>query len=235
MVESALFNIHRTYAYYSNTSVCYLCDSNKLIKMSGCYNCQSLLHRSRDCDKRQRFTRCPVCDNVCVGPNSHKIWCTNKSFVSQLIDTASTVAITMHLKIGFKGVSNVFVADGENYVPINGPLFVANFNGFIYKEEKRLVCAVTNPATESVRLNIIDGQGNAFMHLELFDDAFIVNDRYRIHDDGSIEYNPFNMGLVQDAQSIKLKVEAVEFISLDCTISKLTRLVCFSLILWLNH
>lgn len=47
------------------------------------------------------------------------------------------------------------------------------------------------------------------MHLEISENAFVVNGRYRIRANGSIEFSPLNVGNVDDAKSLRITLLVV--------------------------
>lgn len=55
------------------------------------FNCHSNRHFSRDCNQPQQFSRCAVCNLVCASSNSHKNWCTNRDFISRMLQPGVTV------------------------------------------------------------------------------------------------------------------------------------------------
>lgn len=125
-----------------------------------CYNCGSKQLLSKFCDKPQRMTRCTVCNVVCKTEEAHLYWCTNKSFVSQLNSSVSTVLPMTSVQFGFHGISKVFIADGDCYVPINeNPLYVANVYAFVYKESKQLLYAMAKRNGESAQVNFVNSDG----------------------------------------------------------------------------
>lgn len=169
-----------------------------------CFNCGSGNHFSKNCNLPQKFSRCAVCKNVCTNDNSHKVFCTNKTFVSQLLDP-ETIAKGLNIEFSFKGVRNVSVIDRQTIKKITTvPLFVVANNSFVYKREKRMICSLQS---EHAYITFI-GNAEAIMSIELNETSFIVNGRYRFGLHGTIEYYTENMGTIgNDGRGLRLKLD----------------------------
>lgn len=172
--------------------------------MAVCFNCGSSQHISKNCDQPQRLSRCTVCQRVCFSEQSHVVCCTNKSFVSQY-QPPNTVFPTMDIEFGIKGAKNVFVVDGELNKPITTePQFVGSINGIICKREKRILCNVMNH-TGPIEINFLDMLNNNFMYVCSENSWFEVKNRYRVHNNGYIEYNPLSDSTVRNAKKIAIQ------------------------------
>lgn len=156
--------------------------------MASCFNCGSDQHFSRNCDKPQRFTRCPLCDNVCTGENSHKIWCTQRQFVSQLLDPSQPVVPPgLLFRIGFNGVTRLVLVDTEEKPISNVPLFLPTANVVVYKDGSRVVVASFGDK-EEINLNVLDKHNTPVVFAEISNNALTVNDRYNINN-GNVRYD----------------------------------------------
>lgn len=147
--------------------------------MAKCFNCFSTQHFSRDCTESQRSTRCVVCENVCTTKNSHKGWCPNYDFVSELLHSDENVLTpSIVLEMGFTRVNNVFVLDRYVEKPIvSTPLIVQNVNIMAQKQKNRLVVSKIGRKNEVTHINLLDSDNNLVMHIEVSNNATIVNDR----------------------------------------------------------
>lgn len=57
-----------------------------------CYNCKRKhAHISKYCPEIPHFDRCCVCQKYVPTTNAHKVWCTNKSFISSPIEESTQV------------------------------------------------------------------------------------------------------------------------------------------------
>lgn len=95
-----------------------------------CFNCGENTHQSKFCDKPQKYTRCSRCDNVCFSQSSHKTWCDNSNFVSEIIQPVSantTIGIVKLVKqcdVSFKSVRSVKLFYNGNDEDIDDTVFM---------------------------------------------------------------------------------------------------------------
>lgn len=152
-------------------------------------------HLSQNCPLPQVYTRCIVCDNVCLRSQSHKIDCSNKNFRSNLL-SPETISGRSIIEFGFRGVQNVSLVDGQSVKEISSvPIFIFNYKCFVFKRRKCLVCFLPCGIPQITFV----GNTNEFMTIKPENNSFIVNDRYRYHEHGTLEFNPDNMGLVESS------------------------------------
>lgn len=174
-----------------------------------CYICHSNRHFARDCIQPQQFSRCAVCNSVCTSSNSHKNWCTNRDFVSRLLQPGATVFKTKIIaEIGFQNVNNVRVMDNGCEMPIDEtPLFVSNAHLMVFKSGKRIALASYVSDKNPTHVNIFDEHNNAVMHAEIGKRSAIVNERYRINGE-DITCKAASTERIIDKKQLRIKVNS---------------------------
>lgn len=154
--------------------------------MTGCFNCGDSNHISKYCQKPQRYTRCVVCECAFT----HKHWCTNKSFQSQVL--RSTVRSSVEIMIEFSGIVQILVVDqGVEKAIENTPLFLVNQNAFLKSNfptpspMKRLTCTFACEPYQMFEVNLVDESENVCLHLEIGPTMYRVNNRYIVRNEKS--------------------------------------------------
>lgn len=180
--------------------------------MTECYNCGSTAHLSRSCSRAQKYSRCRVCNNVCVGEHSHKSICTNKDFVSKVLDTSTVIEPMNILEIGFSGIESVFVADSSiEKAVLYTPIFVSNASLLIYKNDrKRLqISSVGRPSDDDkITLSIMDKAEKVCASISIGKNSMEVNQRYKVFETGIVQFNITNDGRVALSKELNIKVVA---------------------------
>lgn len=181
--------------------------------MSDCYNFGSRAHISRLCPDPQRYSRCCVCRNVCVNVHSHKALCTNKDFVSKVIDPSTVFEPTSLLQIGFSGITAVSIVDGEFERAVSTtPVFVPNANLLVYKNDRNhlQISSVGVSNADIFTLGVMDQAGNVRASISVGKNTFEVNHRYKISDTGAVQFNISNDGRATLSKDLNVKVIAQE-------------------------
>lgn len=179
--------------------------------MNICFNCQAAgAHMSKDCPERQNFTRCPHCDNVCVRPSSHKIWCENKEFVSSSLNVLSTVHQSTELFSLRCSIEDIYVMDGSVQKNITtGPMFLPNLNLIMMKKDSHTIVFFTvRDSDNGMCLSISDGLDIDLFCLKLNASSFVVNSSIRVRENGHVEFRGGPERPITRSPNLHLKVRS---------------------------
>lgn len=168
-----------------------------------CYNCGDKSHISRFCEKKQRISRCPECDAICLNGKKHKYGCGNTDFKSVFLAN-NYVVITPIIGIKFLSVPGVSMVDNfpieEGTKLLFGPSLL---------ERKNDVFWFNGDPDENYVISIIDGND---IRRAMFDigNFLIVNKYYHISAAGKMLYDPFIKQHTIGRSVINLKVHSVD-------------------------
>lgn len=178
----------------------------------GCYNCGGNSHIAKECDQPQNVTRCPTCN--CAF--KHKDWCTNQSFRSTLVKQPIIPGIVT--KFFFTNVKYIKVCDVDIERNITTlPLFIPSQKIVVQKENSHLKCLTFNEATAFI--DLIHDNGKVQLNIEK--KMIIVNDRYKLLEDGTIQQwqagptrrlQPTEIKLTLRANEFMFRIEQFQFI-----------------------
>lgn len=168
-----------------------------------CFNCGKSSHLSRFCPEPAKFTRCPICDNVCFNENSHKRYCSNTGFLSAPIEQVDNVAeITPFMDIYFNPIVKLTIkskkddTDGKYFWCTSANMMVSQYDAHV----------VFHSSTTKMRsIAIVDHRNQLRMKI-VASHYLKINDHYSISSNGLIQYNRFNEQKVDDSVDCVLKV-----------------------------
>lgn len=112
------------------------------------------------------------------------------------------------LELDIPNADAFYVVDGTiEKLLTKSPIFIANANMFVYiNDRNRIGIYSILHNNDSHCINIVDSSGNVRMNATIYNDAFEINQRYRIREDGTVMYNVLNEGNMTDSVALRLKV-----------------------------
>lgn len=142
---------------------------------------------------------------------SHAIWCSNKSWRSELLLGAGQIIQPRVIaEIGFRSVSDVKICEISSGLEKNInelPLFVANADVVVLKRQQRLVILSFVQEKAPTHVNIFRN-GNNLLHAEIAFRSITVNDRYHIRANQAMQTT--DVVNLRDMKKIQFNVSSPE-------------------------
>lgn len=175
-----------------------------------CFNCETYTnHIARNCNLKQRYTRCNVCDGVCFQETGHHNDCTNKDFRSDFI-VEKVQQTTMALEF-WCSQELTHILDGSTLKPLSSAPVILSGAKVVLQKFGLTVKLFHFDTDGIIRLSVADSDGVNRFRIFTDPQKFIVNDRIRVTADGAISVRNIEKQLEQaDIHMICANVDAFE-------------------------
>lgn len=146
-----------------------------------CFNCGGSSHISAKCPSKPKYSRCPVCDNVCFDEKGHKHFCPNTAFRSLFVKDDIDLApeISDFIEVEIKSVTKVVLNLQQGEKVINEkPIYLRNSGMQVRRENDAIILSSPDPGKCTIA--VMDKAGHRRMKLKL-SDFLSVNEYYSLY------------------------------------------------------
>lgn len=181
-----------------------------MAKTTFCYNCEIFTnHIARNCNLKQRFTRCDVCDGVCFIEAVHHEYCPNNDFRLDFI-VPKIQQTTMALEF-WCSQELTHILDGSTLKPLSSDPVIVSHAKVVVQKFGLTLKLYHFDANGRIRLSVADSNGNNRLRILADPNKFTVNNRIRVTADGTITVRDFENNFAQaDIHMICANIEEFE-------------------------
>lgn len=185
-----------------------------IVHKMNCFNCGKTSHFSRNCREIQKFTRCYICNRVCVSTASHFELCSNKDFVSTEINrqqSAHSSTIVGQICLQLPDGVDIFVMDTVQTKMRSSPIFLLQNYSILTKSGGQITYSQLFRKDGRRAHMSICNRNNVTIFSVVFElKKFEVNERIIIRDTKVVEFDRYQLGRATVSKDVHLKIDTVD-------------------------
>lgn len=178
-----------------------------------CYNCHQPNHKSENCPKQHKYSRCPSCRVVANRMNDHKSWCAMPSFTSEYLNS-TILKLNKFLELRFTKVGDDFKAFNARSSMIdiaNLPVWIAESGVYVQRSNRPHSLIFFHSIDANRTLSIVDKKNKSIAMIVIDGSGIVVNERYDLNENGFVRYDYNGVGsLNEKAACCLVKVDNLE-------------------------